>query len=193
MDKGEKKKYSVTPYLETKLSKTVQAKIFRKSNFNNHPKFIVAYTFQQTTLTRRENNLNFGRKLTARSRDNADEAREIVLEGIGKKIRTRSQELFSTCICAENHGQGSSAAPIQDQMCQRFENKIKEDSDFLDCVWFSDEAHFLLSEHVSNKNKMFSGTSPGRAASKALSSHEMQSLGRHLKTFWFEDANYSNY
>ena len=37
-------------------------------------------------------------------------------------------------------------------MCRWLENKIKNDSDFLDDVWFSDEAHFCISGHVNNNN-----------------------------------------
>ena len=40
-------------------------------------------------------------------------------------------------------------------MCEWFCGKIDEDLDFLDNVWFSDEAHFLLSGHVNSKNNIF--------------------------------------
>ena len=32
--------------------------------------------------------------------------------------------------------------------------------DFLDNLWFSDEAHFLLSSHVNSKNNAFWGSTP---------------------------------
>ena len=37
-------------------------------------------------------------------------------------------------------------------MCRWFCEKIDVDPDFLDDLWFSDEAHFLLSGHVNSKN-----------------------------------------
>ena len=39
-------------------------------------------------------------------------------------------------------------------MCQWFCDKIDGVPDFLDDVWFSDEAHFLLSGHVNSKNNV---------------------------------------
>ena len=40
-------------------------------------------------------------------------------------------------------------------MCQWFCDNIDAVPDFLDNVWFSDEAHFLLSGHVNSKNNIF--------------------------------------
>jgi len=45
-------------------------------------------------------------------------------------------------------------------MCQWFCDRIDAVSDFLDNVWFSDEAHFLLSGRVNSKNNIFWGTTP---------------------------------
>ena len=42
-------------------------------------------------------------------------------------------------------------------MCRWFAQKIDEKEEFLDNVWFSDEAHFLLSGHVNSKNWVFWG------------------------------------
>jgi len=39
--------------------------------------------------------------------------------------------------------------------CQWFCDKIDAVPDFLDNVWFSDEAHFLLSGHVNSKINIF--------------------------------------
>ena len=43
---------------------------------------------------------------------------------------------------------------------QWFCDKIDAVPDFLDNVWFSDEAHFLLSGHVNSKNNIFWGSTP---------------------------------
>ena len=45
-------------------------------------------------------------------------------------------------------------------MCQWFCDKIDDVPDFLDDVWFSDEAHFLLSGHVKSKNNIFWDSTP---------------------------------
>ena len=41
------------------------------------------------------------------------------------------------------------------EMNQWFEDKIEEDPDFLDDVWFSDEAHFWLCGYVNSKNCVY--------------------------------------
>lgn len=43
-------------------------------------------------------------------------------------------------------------------MCRWLENKIKDDPNFLEDVWFSDEAQFWLYGRVNSKNYMFWGT-----------------------------------
>ena len=45
-------------------------------------------------------------------------------------------------------------------MCEWFCDTIEDNPDFLDHVWFSDEAHFLLSGHVNSKNNVYWGTAP---------------------------------
>ena len=43
-------------------------------------------------------------------------------------------------------------------MCKWFCNVLENDENFLENVWFSDEAHFLLSGHVNSKNNVFGGS-----------------------------------
>ena len=45
-------------------------------------------------------------------------------------------------------------------MCCWFCDKVDENPDFLDDLWFSDEAHFLLSDHVNSKNIFWGSTPP---------------------------------
>ena len=78
-------------------------------------------------------------------------------------------------------------------MCELLCGKIDEDPDFLDDVWFSDEAHFLLSGHVNSKNNIFWGSAPPQhslqrplhpticTAWVALSTHGI------IGPYWFED------
>ena len=43
-------------------------------------------------------------------------------------------------------------------MCEWFSNMLENDKNFLENVWFSDKAHFLLSGHVNSKNIVFGGS-----------------------------------
>ena len=45
-------------------------------------------------------------------------------------------------------------------MCEWFCDTIEDNADFLDHVWFSDEAHFLLSWYVNSKNNVYEDTAP---------------------------------
>ena len=45
-------------------------------------------------------------------------------------------------------------------LCHWFCGRIDDNPDFLDDVWFSDEAHFLLSGDVNSKNSILWGTTP---------------------------------
>ena len=67
--------------------------------------------------------------------------------------------------------------------------------DFLDNVWFSDEAHFLLSGHVNSKNNIFWGkTLPEHCLQRPLHSVKCAAwvaISKHgiIGPFWFEDDN----
>ena len=45
-------------------------------------------------------------------------------------------------------------------ICEWFCDTIEVNPDFLDHVWSSDEARFLLSGHVNSKNNVYWGTAP---------------------------------
>ena len=45
-------------------------------------------------------------------------------------------------------------------MCEWFCDTIEDNPDLLDHVWFSDEAHFLMSGHVNSKSNVYWGTAP---------------------------------
>ena len=45
-------------------------------------------------------------------------------------------------------------------MCQWFRERLRCEPDFLDNVWFTDEAHFYLSGHVSSQSTFYWGRSP---------------------------------
>ena len=98
--------------------------------------------------------------------------RDSVVCSPGKSLRRRSQELGinQECLCSEFlsqiltcilTGYRSKQKLTPDDMkkqvtiCHWFSDNIDAVPDFLDNVWFSNEAHFLLSGHVNSKNNIF--------------------------------------
>ena len=80
-------------------------------------------------------------------------------------------------------------------MCQWFCDKTDAVPNFLDNVWCSDEAHFLLSRHVNSKNNIFWGsTPPEHCLQRSLHSVKCTAwvaISKHgiIGPFWFEDDN----
>ena len=79
--------------------------------------------------------------------------------------------------------------------CQWFCDKIDAVPDFLDNVWFSDEAHFQLSGHVNSKdNILWGSTPPEHCLQRPLHSVEWTAwvaISKHgiIGPFCFEDDN----
>ena len=73
-------------------------------------------------------------------------------------------------------------------MCHWFCDKIKDVPDFLDNVWFSDEAHLLLSGRVNSKNfpELFLQRSLHYLKSTAWVAISKRGI---IGPFWFEDDN----
>ena len=80
-------------------------------------------------------------------------------------------------------------------MCQWFCGKIDAVLKFLDNIWFSDKAHFLLSGHMNSKKNIFWGsTSLEHCLQRPL--HPVKctawvTISKHgiIGPFWFEDVN----
>ena len=78
-------------------------------------------------------------------------------------------------------------------MCKWFCDTIKANPDFLGHVWFSDEAHFLLSGHVNSKNNVYWGTAtPENVMQKPLHSTKCTawiaiSKNGIIGLYWFEE------
>ena len=117
-----------------------------------------------------------GRPKTSRTPENIAAAIDSVVHSPSKSLRRRSRELgidresVRRILITDLH---LYPYPIQIKhkltpddmrkrvtMCEWFCGKINKDPDFLDNVWFSDKAHFLLSGHVNSQNNIFSGSSP---------------------------------
>ena len=81
------------------------------------------------------------------------------------------------------------------RMCEWFSDRIQADHDFLDDLWFSDEAHFLLSGCVNSKNNVYWGNAkPDFCMQRPLHSVKCTAwvaLSKHgiIGPFWFEDTD----
>ena len=78
-------------------------------------------------------------------------------------------------------------------MCRWFCDKVDENPDFLDNLWPSDEAHFLLSGHVNSKNNIFWGSAPPEDCLQrpfhSIKCTAWVAISKHGITgsYWFED------
>ena len=211
--------FCVTTYIETKSYKVVQTRFRRKFNFNTFSEksqiFLWYHNFQTyETVDKRSKkteNPSSGRKLSARSAGNVQASRVSVGRSPKKSIRRRSTELG--ILRSSLHGiltQGLHLYPYRKQikhkltttdmqkrveMCHWFQNTIECDPDFLNHVWFSDEAHLMLSGHVNSKNNVFWGTkAPEEVLQRPLYSLKCTAwvaISKHciIGPYWFEDDN----
>ena len=81
------------------------------------------------------------------------------------------------------------------RMCRWFQQRIEEEPDWLDNVWFSDESHFHLSGNINSKSCIFWGTSPPDEvyeiplhSPKSTAFVAMSSKGL-VGPFWFESQD----
>ena len=79
------------------------------------------------------------------------------------------------------------------EMCNWFNNKMEEYEDWINNVWFSDEAHFHLDGYVNSKNCVFWGTKLPQAvlqrplhSSKVTAWYAINSK-TIIRPYWFED------
>ena len=197
----------------------MQAKFRRKFNLNNYPQISQIYgwvhKFQATgsvnNLNKKAENPRSGRKLTARSSDNVNDAvRDSVRRSLTKSLPRCFQELDLSRASLQRilkkdlqlylykiQIKHKLTAGMKKHLViyQWFENKIEEDPDFLDDVWFSDKAHFWLCGYINSNNCVYWSTEASNKeiqrplhsvkcmASVAISKHGIIGL------FWFENAN----
>ena len=78
-------------------------------------------------------------------------------------------------------------------MCRWFCDKVDENPDFLDNLWPSDEAHFLLSGHVNSKSNIFWGSAPPEDCLQrpfhSIKCTAWVAISKHgiIGSYWFED------
>lgn len=152
-----------------------------------------------------------GRPKSSRTPHNVAAVRDSVARSPSKSVRRRSQELginresVRRILITDLHlypyriqiKQKLTSDDMRKRviMCQWFCDKIDDVPDFLDNVWFSDEAHFLLSGHVNSKNNIFWGSTPPEfCLQRPLHSVKCTAwvaISKHgvIGPFWFEDDN----
>ena len=202
-------------YLETKSIVKTQRAFQRHFGVREAPgRKTVWRTVQKFRTDRNLHNLNKGRSgrhRGARTPENIEAVRLSATRSPKKSCRRRSQELSLSRMSIVRilkldlklfpyHIQVKHKLTTQDQrarvaMCNWFNDKMEEDEDWIDNVWFSDEAHFHLDGHVNSKNCVFWGTQPPQEvlqwplhSSKVTAWCAMNSK-TIIGPYWFEDAD----
>ena len=167
-------------YLETKSIVKTQRAFQRHFGVREAPGRKTVWSIVKKFRTDRNlHNLNKGRSgrhRGARTPENIEAVRLSATRSPKKSCRRRSQELSLSRMSIvrilkldlklfPSHIQVKHKLTTQDQragvaMCNWFNDKMEEDEDWIDNVWFSDEAHFHLDGHVNSKNCVFWGTQP---------------------------------
>ena len=150
-----------------------------------------------------------GRPKTVTTLENARRLKESIEQDPEKSLRRRSRELglkkdtVHRLIKTDLHLRAYSLQVKQKindadiakrvEMCQWFNNKLQDDPEFINGLWFSDEAHFYLSGHVSSKHAFFWGDSkPDYALQRplhALKCTAWAAMSSHgvIGPIWFVD------
>ncbi len=215
------KTFSVEAYLETKSVTTAQARFRKEYKSRHYPcKSIILKWTQKFRKKGTVLNLNSksvdrdthsGRPASARTPEKIDAVRDSVARSPKKSLRRRSQDLgipresMRRILLKDlrlypyriqvKHKLTQADMDKRVVMCQWFCDEIEDNPDLLDDVWFSDEAHFLLSGHVNSKNNIFWGTAaPEDVLQRPLHSTKCTAwvaISKHgiIGPYWFEDEN----
>ena len=179
----QQKTFSVEQYFATKSYQSVQIQFRKRFHCRNFPskstivRWVMKFREHETVVdlcSKATGGTYSGRKKSARTEENIAAVRNSVGRSPKKSVRRRSQELRMTreslrrVLMSDLHlyaykiqiKQQLTDADKEKRvtMCEWFCNVLENDKNFLENVWFSDEAHFLLSGHVSSKNNVFWGS-----------------------------------
>ena len=204
-------------WFESKCYETVRRRYAREFNVRYveapHQKFI-QYTVQKfmtkgTVLDCRQGKA--GAPITARSPANIDRVRASVQQSPKKSLRRRSLELgisvtslqrmlrkdlskfpykISTC-----HKLTDTDKQKRTEMCNRVAERMDRFQNWIDKVWFTDEAHFHLNGAVNHHNNVYWGDErPEEIDEKCLKGPKVTALCAlnakkgMLGPYWFEDS-----
>ena len=214
----QQKTFSVEQYFATKSYQSVQIQFRKRFHYRNFPskstivrwvtKFreygIVVHLCSKAT----EGTFS-GRKRSARTEENIAPVRNSVGRNPKKSVLRRSQELGMTMeslrrvLTSDLHlyaykiqiKQQLTDADKEKRLTKSewFCNVLENDENLLENVWFSDEAHFLLSGHVESKNNICWGSEvPDEVLQRPLHSVKCTAwvaMSKHgiIGPYWFED------
>ena len=215
----EQKTFAVETYFRLKSFRETQLRFKDHFNCREFPvssvicgwvkKFRTHGTVNNLNAKDKNRQSHSGRPKSSRTQDNVAAVRDSVVRSPRKSVRRRSQELginresVRRILISDLHlypyriqiKHKLTADDMRKRvtMCQWFSDKIDDEPDFLDNMWFSDEAHFLLSGHVNSKNNIFWGsTLPDHCQQRPLHSVKCTAwvaISTHgiIGPFWFED------
>ncbi|GFN76490.1 transposable element tc3 transposase [Plakobranchus ocellatus] len=183
----EQKTFAVEAYFEQKSTAAVQLRFRRRFQCRDVPcqchrsiyQCIQKFRTHGTVLNlhaKGNRDIYSGRPKRSRTPENIALVRDSVVRSPSKSLRCRNQQigmkresvrriLVNGLHLYPYHIQIKQRLTPEEMrkrviMCQWFCDKIDEDPDFLDDVWFSDEAYFLVLGHVNSKNNIFWGSAP---------------------------------
>lgn len=185
------------------------------TNFHQNHSFLSSQKVSSYWITSQQPdkayNTKNGRTKTARTPENVAAVRDSVGRSPKKSIRKRAQLLGLTRSSVQRilsvdlslypyriqikHTLTDADKAKRVTMCQWFMDTIEEDPQFLDNLWFSDEAHFTLYGHANSRNNVFWGTSPpDEVLQRPLHSVRCTAwvaMSKHgiIGPIWFEDEN----
>jgi len=214
---NQQKIFSLETYFATKSYQSVQIQFRKRFHCRNFPSksTIVSWInkFREhgtvVHLCSKATGGTYSGRKSSRTEENIAAVRDSVGRSPRKSVRRRSQELRMTreslwrVLTSDLHlypykiqiKQKLTDADKEKRVtkCEWFCNVLENDENFLENVWFSDEAHFLLSGHVNSKNNIFWGSKvPEGVLQRPLHSVKCTAwvaMSKHGITgpFWFED------
>ena len=219
--KTEEKAFIISTYFRLNSIRDTQLEFRKKFGTRDFPvcsliyawinKFKAHGTVKNINGKDRLRQTHSGRPKSSRSPPNIAAVQDSVIRSPCKSVRRRSQELginreavrriLTTDLQLYPYRiQIKQQLSVEDTrkrmvMCQWFCDRIENEPDFLNNVWFSDEAHFLLSGHVNSKNNVYWGKqAPEYCLERPLHSAKCTAwiaISTHgiIGPFWFEDVN----
>ena len=210
----QQKTFSVEQYFATKSYQSVQIQFQKRFHCGNFPsksmivRWVTKFREHGTVVdlcSKATGGTYSGRKKSARTEENIAAVKNSVGRSPKKSVRRCSQELGMTreslqCVLTSDLHLYAYKIQIKQQltdadkekrvtMCEWFCNMLENDENFLENVWFSDEAHFLLSGHVNSKNIVFWGSEVPDEVLHSVKCTAWLAMSKHgiIGPYWFED------
>jgi len=204
---------------ESKSCVTVRRKFIIEYGLNGREKYSapsnkiigeLVQHFQQYGSVHPQRKGKSGNKRTVRTPEKLAEVRQSVARSPCKSLSRRaltlgiSKQMTHKCLKDDlklfpyritvHHLLGQDDISRRLQMCQWFHKQMEDHPDWIENVWFSDEAHFHLNGAVNNHNNVFWGNEkPDMVAPKSLKGPKvtawcaLNSKYGMMGPYWFEE------